>query len=106
SIALNRINPAQGASQIYGKLTANGQVWLLNSAGIHFGPGAYVNVAGLLATTANIRDEDFLSGNYRFFQGPNVNGAIINDGIIQTQAAGLVALVGSGVVNNGYIEAN
>ncbi|MBA3662230.1 MAG: autotransporter-associated beta strand repeat-containing protein, partial [Gammaproteobacteria bacterium] len=106
SISLNRINPTNGASQIYGQLTANGQVWLINPAGIYFGPTAYVNVGGLLATTANISDHDFLSGNYVFKQSPQWNGAVINDGVIKTTQAGLVALVGSGVVNNGHIEAN
>ncbi|RDI37988.1 two-partner secretion domain-containing protein, partial [Aquicella lusitana] len=106
SIALNRINPNSGPSQIFGKLTANGQVWLVNPAGIWFGPSAYVNVAGLLATTASISDQDFMAGRYFFKQSPDWNGAVINDGIIKTAEAGLVALVGSGVVNNGHIEAN
>src|SRR5215213_9465830 len=59
-IALNRINPTQGASQIYGVLTATGQIILVNPAGIYFGPGAYVNVGGMIATTSNISDKNFL----------------------------------------------
>src|ERR1700733_1320374 len=35
-IALNRINPEDGASQIYGQLTATGQIILVNPAGIYF----------------------------------------------------------------------
>lgn len=106
SITLNRINPNNGPSQIFGKLTANGQVLLVNPAGIWFGPSAYVNVAGLLATTANISDQDFMAGRYSFKQSRNWNGAVINNGMIKTSGAGLLALVGSGVVNNGHIEAN
>src|SRR3990167_9082157 len=44
SITLNRINAMNGASNIYGNLNANGQVWLINPAGIMFGQGAQVNV--------------------------------------------------------------
>ena len=106
SISLNRINPTNGPSSIYGSITANGQVWLVNPAGIAFGPGSYVNVGGLVATTANIRDQDFLAGQYKFAQSPEWNGSIINSGNIVVAKAGLVALVGNGVVNNGRIEAN
>lgn len=106
AIALNRINPAQGASQIFGQLTANGQVWLINPAGIWFGPHAHVNVGGLLATTGNISDQDFLTGHYVFKQSGSWDGIIQNEGTIKTSEAGLVALVGSGVINHGYIEAN
>src|SRR5207253_6613280 len=38
-IALNRISPTQGASQIFGILTATGRIILINPAGIYFGPG-------------------------------------------------------------------
>ncbi|HVE44997.1 MAG TPA: filamentous hemagglutinin N-terminal domain-containing protein [Gammaproteobacteria bacterium] len=104
SITLNRINPNNGPAQIYGSITANGQVWLVNPAGVWFGPTAHVDVAGLVASTANIRNEDFMAGQYHFTQSPDWHGAVINEGYIKTSQAGIVALVGSGVVNNGYIE--
>ncbi len=106
SMILNRINPYQGVSEIYGRITANGQIWLVNPAGIYFGPSSRIDVAGILATTAGISNQDFMAGNFHFVQSPDWNGAIINEGFIKTAQAGLVALVGSGVVNNGYIEAN
>lgn len=106
SITLNRINPASGVSKIYGSITANGQVWLMNPAGVWFGPGSYVNVAGLLATTAGISDADFMSGKYHFQQSPDWNGAVINEGMIVVLNHGLAALVAPGAVNNGQIIAN
>src|SRR5947199_3808954 len=65
SIALNRVT-GPSASQINGSLTANGHVWLVNPNGVFFGAGAQVNVGSFLATTADIRDQDFLAGNYKF----------------------------------------
>lgn len=105
-IILNRIDGTQGASQIFGQLTATGKIILVNPAGIYFGPSAYVNVGGLIASTADIRDQDFLNGNYKFSQPSPYSGAIVNEGQIIARDNGLVALLGNGVVNNGYIEAN
>src|SRR5579862_2442338 len=104
--ALNHIDPTQGVSQIYGHLTATGQIILENPAGIYFGPGSYVNVGGLIATTANIRDQDYLNGIYHFTQNPLYNGSIINQGTLIAAANGLIALIGNGVENNGLIQAN
>ncbi len=105
-VALNRINPSQGVSQIYGRLTASGQIILVNPAGIFFAPGSYVNVGGLIATTSNISNEDFLNNYYRFTKDANYNGAIINQGTIIAANNGLIALIGGAVSNEGYIQAN
>src|SRR5208282_294268 len=93
-IALNRISPTQGASQIYGVLTATGRIILVNAAGIYFGPSAYVNVGGLIATTADISDRNFLNGIYQFTKVPGYSGAIINEGQIIAAQHGLIALLG------------
>lgn len=105
-VTLNRISPLQGASQIYGRLTATGQIILINSAGIYFGPNSYVNVGGLIASTADISDKDFLSGNYHFIQNPMYNGAVVNQGTIISANHGLIALIGNAVQNDGTIQAN
>ena len=106
-IALNRISPTQGASQIYGVLTATGRIILINPAGIYFGPGAYVNVGGMIATTSNITDRNFLSGNYIFNQpSAFANASIVNAGTIIAARHGMVALVGPNVTNDGRIQAN
>jgi filamentous hemagglutinin family protein len=105
-ITLNRINPTLGASQIYGRLTATGQIILVNPAGIYFGPGSSVNVAGIIATTANITDQNFMKGNYQFEKMSGYSGSIINDGMIVAADHGLLALVAPGVINNGVVQAN
>ncbi len=92
-------------SSILGKLTATGQVFLINPSGILFGPNSGVEVSGLHATTAKITDEDILSGNYYFVQGPERDTRIINQGHIEVADNGFVSLVAPGVENAGLIEA-
>src|SRR6185312_4890470 len=53
-VALNRISPNQGASQIFGSLTATGTIILINQAGIYFGPSSVVNVGSIMATTSDM----------------------------------------------------
>jgi filamentous hemagglutinin family protein len=103
-VALNRISPAQGASSIYGHLSATGQIILINPAGIYFGPGSYVNVGGMVATTSNLSSENFLNNKY-YFEGAGP-GQIINHGTIIAANHGLIALVGNQVENNGMIRAH
>ena len=59
SITLNRVT-GPDPSAIMGRLTANGQVWLVNPNGILFGPNANVDVGGdvLFETTASADPED------------------------------------------------
>jgi filamentous hemagglutinin family protein len=61
AVALNRIYDAN-PSAIFGSLTANGQVYLINSNGFLFGAGSTVNVAGLIASSLNITDKTFDAG--------------------------------------------
>src|SRR6185436_5233170 len=65
SIALNRVLGST-PSTINGDLFANGHVWLINGNGVLFGKGAQVNVGSLIATSADMSDQDFMSGNYKF----------------------------------------
>ena len=65
AVALNRILGSD-ASQIYGHLNANGQVFFSNPNGMLFAPGSQVNVGGMLATTLGIGNDDFMAGNYLF----------------------------------------
>lgn len=62
---LNRVLDAN-PSQIYGRITAPGQVFFTNPSGMYFSPSASVNVGSFTATTHSIRTADFMAGNYRF----------------------------------------
>jgi filamentous hemagglutinin len=61
SIALNRIFQ-NTPSAIFGQVTANGQIYLVNPYGFVFGGTAQVNAAGLIASTLGISDQVFNAG--------------------------------------------
>nr|WP_051374138.1 YDG domain-containing protein [Paraburkholderia sprentiae] len=102
SVALNRVVGGGGPSQILGKLSGNGQVWLVNPGGVMIGKGAQINVGGLVASSLNISDDDFLAGKARFTGGAT-GGAVINQGNI-TASGGVVALIGPQVSSSGTIS--
>jgi filamentous hemagglutinin family protein len=102
SLTLNRVT-GPGLSSIDGAIRANGQVWLLNPNGLLFGNHATINVGGLLATTSDIANQDFIEGRYNFTAGRN---SIVNNGSIHSAHGGSVVLSAPNVVNNGLIQAN
>ncbi|BBN53707.1 hypothetical protein TRE132_18320 [Pseudomonas chlororaphis subsp. aurantiaca] len=102
SVALNRVVGTNG-SDIQGRINANGQVFLINPNGVVFGKSAQVNVGGLVASTQNISDKDFLDGTYRFTG--NSSAAVSNAGQITASEGGSVALLGAQVSNSGVIQA-
>jgi filamentous hemagglutinin family protein len=104
AIALNRVIGTD-ASQIYGHLVANGQVFLINPNGVLFAPGAQVDVGSLVASSLNISNADFLAGNYKFQTGSASAASVINQGSITAAAGGSVALLGGQVSNQGTITA-
>ncbi len=104
SVTLNRVI-GNDVSEILGRLTANGHIYLVNPNGIVFGKDSRIDVQGLIASTLDIADEDFLAGRLRFIGDPNSTAGILNEGLITAKEGGLVALVAPWVHNSGLIEA-
>lgn len=104
SVALNRILGNE-ASQIFGRLDANGHVILMNPNGVLFGESATVNVGGLVASGLAINPDDFMNGDFALSAVEGLDGAVINQGIINAATGGSVALVGKRVANEGLISA-
>ncbi len=102
SSVLNRVL-SNDPSLIYGTLSSNGRVWLVNPAGIMVGAGGRVDVAGFVASTLNIRNEDFLAGKNLFQNTPGA-GSVINQGTITTPSGGSVYLIAPNVTNEGIIH--
>lgn len=106
SAVLNRVFN-ELPSQIHGRIQANGQVFIMNPNGVVFGPGARVEVGGLMASSLDIDIDDFMSGRYRF-AAPEGGGAgvVVNHGLIRAATGGGVALLGAAVRNDGVIIAD
>lgn len=96
---LNRITGGE-PSLIQGRLLANGQVYLVNPAGVIFGKDSIVNVGGLYAAAGQISNSDFINGVDRF---TNLEGAIVNEGQIR---AGNLHLLGQHVANHGLLKSD
>src|SRR6266478_6538385 len=109
SAVLNRVVGANGVipqSVIDGVLSSNGRVFLLNSSGIVIGSSARIDVAGFVASSLNLSDQDFLNGRLRFTETPGAGG-VSNAGVIDTSSrgpGGRVLLVGPDVQNSGLIR--
>jgi len=78
-------------------------VFLINPSGILFGQGARIDVAGLVASTLNLSNQDFLAGRLNFASNP-LAGSVENQGSITTPSGGNVYLVGTNVSNSGIIN--
>jgi filamentous hemagglutinin family protein len=112
SVALNRVLGAD-VSVIQGALKANGQVFLINPNGVLFTPTAQVNVGAIVASTLNMKTEDFMAGNYKFDStlGNTIKGsAIINQGNItavgDAGTGGTIALIAAKITNTGTLTAH
>jgi filamentous hemagglutinin family protein len=98
AVALNRVI-GPDPSQIAGRIDANGQVILVNQAGVTFFKGAQVNAQSFIATSANISTKSFMTGSMAFDKAGNANASVVNQGTITVKQAGLAALVAPRVVN-------
>lgn len=103
AIALNRVI-SSNPSQIYGQLSSNGQVYLINPSGVFFAPGSQVNVGGIVATTHQMSDAAFMAGSTTFERNGSI-GKVINEGTIQTSLNGYIAMLAPEVRNSGLLLA-
>ncbi len=104
SVTLNRVQ-GPNPSEIAGKIRANGQLVIVNQAGVVFDNGAQVNAAGIVVSAAGITDSNFMAGKMVFDQAANPGVLVANNGQITVQQSGLAALVAPQVRNAGVINA-
>ncbi|MEW9921715.1 filamentous hemagglutinin N-terminal domain-containing protein, partial [Marimonas sp. MJW-29] len=100
---LNRVT-GDTTSQIHGQLNANGRVFVVNPNGIFIGPTGRVNAGSFVASTLNMRDDDFVTGK-TVFEGNGASAAVENVGNVQVVTGGYAALIGGKVKNSGAIQA-
>lgn len=107
ALALNRVTGNQ-QSVIDGSLLSNGHVLLVNPNGVVIGKNASIDVGGLVASTAHVKDnfmKEFGNSTGSFNLGGVSDGKIINEGTINAEG-GLVALHAAKVENSGTIKSN
>ena len=101
AVSLNRVR-SMDPSQIHGRIQANGQVFLINPNGVVFGKNAVIDAGGLVASSRDMADQDFLDGVMRF-SGDSA-GKIDHQGQIRTPDGGFVVLIGQQVRQSGVVQ--
>ena len=105
SVTLNRVLDTN-ASQIFGRISAPGQVFIVNPNGVLFGATAQVDVGGLVASTLAISNADFMAGRTTFgADGASTGGTVDNQGRLTARNGGYIALLAPEVRNEGVIAA-
>lgn len=104
SMALNRVVGGD-LSHIAGSLSANGKVFLINPAGVLFSAGSRVDTGGLVASTLNIANDDFMAGRFTFERDPANAASVVNRGTLSAPGS-TVALMAATVVNEGTVQAD
>lgn len=102
SVSLNRVVSGT-PSELLGRLSANGDLILINPNGVLVGEGARINVGGFTASTLDLSDNEFLRGADLTFSGDST-ASVINRGTIKA-VGGDVFLFGKNVENSGKISA-
>ncbi|MDP2205032.1 MAG: filamentous hemagglutinin N-terminal domain-containing protein [Alphaproteobacteria bacterium] len=108
SLALNRVVNSNQATAINGNLIANGKVLVINPNGVLIGATGNVDVAGFVASTADIGNTAFMTGTgaMEFNKAGKADATVENNGRITIRDTGLGLLVAPVVRNNGLIEGN
>ncbi|MGR4868896.1 beta strand repeat-containing protein [Variovorax sp. LARHSF232] len=104
SVLLNRVKGSD-LSTIAGTLKANGHVYLVNPNGVLFSAGSSVSVGGLIASTLDISNTNFMDGKQLVFErGAGTPAKVENYTSIAVGAGGTVGLFGDEVINAGNID--
>lgn len=116
SVALNRIHDTADPTRILGRLSANGQVFLINKNGILFEPGASVDVNTLIASSLPLNAAVDEALNFTELAQTDLASAFSADGgpagdvqvgagaTLRAARDGRIVLIGGNVTNAGDIE--
>lgn len=99
---LNRV-ASSNASEILGTIHSNCPIYLINPNGVVVGTTAVLNTAGFIASTADLSNDSFWTGDSLFFQELGA-GSIVNLGKIEA-STGDVCLIARSLSNQGEISA-
>ncbi|MFM0218757.1 MULTISPECIES: two-partner secretion domain-containing protein [Paraburkholderia] len=101
---LNRVTGGS-LSLILGKLSATGDLYLINPQGIVVGPSGVVSTGGrFLASTLDVCNCAFMNGGSLTFSGDS-NASVVNLGKISSTGGDVFLIARQAVVNAGTVEA-
>ncbi|MCB1646652.1 MAG: filamentous hemagglutinin N-terminal domain-containing protein, partial [Pseudomonadales bacterium] len=92
-------------TNIFGSISANGKVALINPRGVIFGETATINAADIFASSLSIESGSLFDGSAEFGSDGGTGGYVINQGVIEASVGGSVTLLGETVRNSGLIVA-
>ncbi len=108
SLSINRV-VTNTPSQLFGTLSSNGKLVLVNQSGITVGAGAVVDTAGFTASTLGITEADAIAGRLRFSAdavGGNASGKLQVQGNVIARTGDVVLIAPDvEVANTGVVEA-
>ena len=104
SVTLNRVIGSD-PSKIYGAVTSNGQLILVNPNGIMVGPKAHISSSALVASAGFLTEEQAKQFAQTGKLDIALTGNVTNQGRITVHDNGMVALLGAQVNNAGIIQA-
>ncbi len=104
SVTLNRVIGTD-PSKIYGAVTSNGQLILVNPNGLMIGPNAHISASALVASAGFLTDEQARLFAQTGKLDVQLTGNVTNQGRITVHDNGMVALLGAQVNNAGVIHA-
>lgn len=102
AIVLNR-DMSGNASNILGNINANGQVFILNSAGILIGENASIQASSFLASDLEMNIEDFAEDEIHLSDLQPNSGGITNLGRISTHGQNGIFIAGQFIRNTGQL---
>ena len=104
SVTLNRVT-GRDPSKIYGAVTSNGQLILVNPNGIMVGPKAHISSSALVASAGFLTEEQARQFAETGKLNIQLTGNVSNEGCITVHDNGMVALLGAQVNNAGVVQA-
>ncbi|WP_225607886.1 MULTISPECIES: MBG domain-containing protein [unclassified Pseudomonas] len=104
SVTLNRVIGSD-PSKIYGAVTSNGQLILVNPNGVWIGPKAHISSSALVASAGFLTEEQAKKFAESGKLDIQLTGNVTNQGRITVHDNGMVALLGAQVNNAGVIQA-
>ena len=91
STVINRV-VTNTPSAIFGTLSSNGNVVLVNQSGIAVGAGALVDTAGFTASSLRMSDADAMAGRLRFGDGAGSTSGVSVQGSVLARSGDVVLL--------------